>query len=72
LILHVLQSIEKTSEYQKRCFDTIAPTVKENRALKEDVVHLQEMLQQAQNERDALQASVDELRHHLDQKKKGI
>jgi hypothetical protein len=53
-------------EYQKWCFDTIAPTVKENRALKKDVVHLQEMLQQARNEQDALQASVDELCHHLD------
>jgi hypothetical protein len=62
----VLQSIEKTSEYQKRCFDTVSPTMEENRALKEDVVRLQEMLQQAQNERDALQASIDEQRHHLD------
>jgi plasmid maintenance system antidote protein VapI len=62
----VLQSIEKTSEYQKWCFDTITPIVEENRALKEDVVRLQEMLQQAQNEWDALQASVDEQRHHLD------
>jgi hypothetical protein len=40
--------------------------MEENRALKEDVVRLQEMLQQAQNERDALQASIDEQRHHLD------
>jgi endonuclease/exonuclease/phosphatase family metal-dependent hydrolase len=46
--------------------------VEENRALKEDVLCLQEMLQQAQNERDALQASVDEQRHRLDQEKKGI
>jgi hypothetical protein len=58
-----LQSIEKTSEYQKRCFDTISPTVEENRALKEDMVRLQEMLQQAWNERDALQAIVYEQRH---------
>jgi hypothetical protein len=50
----VLQSIEKTSEYQKRCFDTIAPTMEENRALKEDISGLQEMLQQAWNEWDAL------------------
>jgi hypothetical protein len=41
----VLQSIKKTSEYQKWCFDTIAPTMEENRALKEDIVCLQEMLQ---------------------------
>jgi hypothetical protein len=46
--------------------------MEENRALKEDVVRLQEMLQQARNEWDALQASVDEQRHHLDQEKKGI
>jgi hypothetical protein len=50
----VLQSIEKTSEYRKRCFDMIAPTMEENRALKEDVVRLQEMLQQTQNKRDTL------------------
>jgi hypothetical protein len=68
----VLQSVEKTSEYRKWCFDTISPTVEENRALKEDVVRLQEMLQQVQNEWDALQASVDEQCHHLDQEKKGI
>jgi hypothetical protein len=30
------------SEYQKRCFDMIIPTVEENKALKEDIVHLQE------------------------------
>jgi hypothetical protein len=41
----MLQSIEKTLEYQKWCFDTIAPTMEENRALKEDIVRLQEMLQ---------------------------
>jgi hypothetical protein len=50
----VLQSIEKTSEYQKWYFDTISPTMEENRALKEDVVRLQEMLQHARKERDAL------------------
>jgi predicted nucleic acid-binding Zn-ribbon protein len=68
----VLQSIEKTSEYRKRCFDTIAPTMKENGVLKEDIVHLQEMLQQTRNERDALQATVDEQHHRLDQEKKGM
>jgi hypothetical protein len=68
----VLQSTEKTSKYQKWCFDTISPTVEENRALKEDIVRLQEMLQQAWNEWDTLQASVDEQHHHLDQEKKGI
>jgi hypothetical protein len=40
--------------------------MEENRALKEDILHLQEMLQQAQNERDALQVSVDEQGHRLD------
>jgi predicted component of type VI protein secretion system len=50
----VLQSIKKTSEYQKRCFDTIVSTVEENKALKGDIVRLQEVLQQVQDERDAL------------------
>jgi hypothetical protein len=68
----VLQSIEKTSEYRKWWFNAIAPTMEENRALKEDVLRLQEKLQEARNERDALQASVDEQRHRLDQEKKGI
>jgi endonuclease/exonuclease/phosphatase family metal-dependent hydrolase len=67
-----LQSIEKTSEYRKRCFDTIVPTVEENKALKEDIVRLQEVLQLVQSERDTLQTSVDEQRHLLDQKKRGI
>jgi uncharacterized protein YigA (DUF484 family) len=67
-----LQSIEKILEYQKWCFDTIAPTVEENRALKEDVVRLQEMLQQARNEQDTLRAIVEEQHHRLDQEKKGI
>jgi endonuclease/exonuclease/phosphatase family metal-dependent hydrolase len=68
----VLHSIEKTSEYQKWCFDMIAPTVEENRALKEDIVCLQEMLQQTRNKRDALQATVDGQHRHLDQERKGI
>jgi hypothetical protein len=68
----VLQSIEKTSEYRKRCFDTIIPTVEENKALKGDVARLQEALQQARNEQDTLQSSVEEQRHRLDQEKKGI
>jgi hypothetical protein len=50
----MLQSIEKTLEYRKYCFDTIVSTVEENKALKGDIVRLQEVLQQAQNERDAL------------------
>jgi hypothetical protein len=37
----VLQSIEKTLEYQKRYFDTVSLTMEENKALKVDVVHLQ-------------------------------
>jgi hypothetical protein len=68
----VLQSVDETSEYRKWCFDTISPTVEENKALKEDVVRPQEMLQQVRNEWDVLQTSVDEQRHHLDQEKKGI
>jgi hypothetical protein len=60
-----LKSIEKTSEYWKWCFDTIVPTVEENSALKEDVVRLQEMLQQTRNERDMLQATIDEQHCHL-------
>jgi predicted nucleic acid-binding Zn-ribbon protein len=68
----VLQSIEKIPEYRKWCFDTIVPIMEENKALKGDVVRLQEALQQARNERNALQASIDEQRHHLDQEKKGI
>jgi endonuclease/exonuclease/phosphatase family metal-dependent hydrolase len=68
----VLQSIEKTSEYRKRCFDTIVPTIEENKALKGDIVRLQEALQQVQNERDTLQTSVDEQHHLLDQEKRGI
>jgi hypothetical protein len=36
----VLYSIEKKLEYEKWCFDIIAPTVKENDVLKEDIVHL--------------------------------
>jgi hypothetical protein len=67
-----LQSIEKTSEYQKWCFDTIVPTVEENKALKEDIVHLQEALPLVRSERDTLQTSVDEQRHLLDQEKRGI
>jgi hypothetical protein len=43
----VLQSIEKTLEYQKWCFDTIILTMEENKALKGDIVCLQEALQQA-------------------------
>jgi hypothetical protein len=46
--------------------------MEENRALKEDVVRLQEMLQQARNEWDTLQASVEEQHHQLDQEKKVI
>jgi hypothetical protein len=34
--------------------------VEENKALKEDIAQLQEMLQQTWNERDALQATIDE------------
>jgi ribosomal protein S17 len=41
----MLQSIEKTSKYQKRCFEIIVPTVEENKALKGDIVRLQEALQ---------------------------
>jgi hypothetical protein len=62
----MLQNIEKTSEYRKWCFDTIIWTVEENKALKGDIVHLQEALQQAQNEWDALQTSVDEQCHLLE------
>jgi endonuclease/exonuclease/phosphatase family metal-dependent hydrolase len=40
--------------------------MEENKALKGDIVCLQEVLQQARNERDALQTSVDEQRHLLD------
>jgi hypothetical protein len=61
-----LQSIGKTLEYRKWCFDTIVPTVEENKALKEDIVHLQEALQLVQSERDTLQTSVDEQRRLLD------
>jgi endonuclease/exonuclease/phosphatase family metal-dependent hydrolase len=41
--------------------------MEENRALKGDIVRLQEALQQVQNEQDALQTSVDEEHHLLDQ-----
>jgi endonuclease/exonuclease/phosphatase family metal-dependent hydrolase len=68
----MLQSIEKTSEYRKWCFDTIVSTVEENKALKGDIVRLQELLQQVQDEQDALQTSVDEQRQLLDQEKRGI
>jgi hypothetical protein len=61
-----LQSIEKTLEYRKRCFDTIVPTVEENKALKGDIVRLQEALQLIRSEWDMLQTSVDEQRHLLD------
>jgi endonuclease/exonuclease/phosphatase family metal-dependent hydrolase len=67
-----LQSIEKTSEYRKRCFDTIVSTVEENKALKEDIVCLQEALQLVRSERDTLQTSIDEQRNLLDQEKRGI
>jgi hypothetical protein len=67
-----LQSIEKTSEYRKRCFDTIVLTVEENKSLKGDIVRRQEALQLVRSERDALQTSVDEQRHLLDQEKRGI
>jgi plasmid maintenance system antidote protein VapI len=67
-----LQSIEKTSEYLKRCFDTIVPIVEENKALKEDIVRLQEALQLVRSEWDTLQTSFDEQRHLLDQEKKGM
>jgi hypothetical protein len=46
--------------------------VEENKALKGDIVRLQEALQQVWSERDALQTSVDEQRHLLDQEKRGI
>jgi predicted nucleic acid-binding Zn-ribbon protein len=46
--------------------------MEENNALKEDIAHLQEMLQQTQNEWDALQATVDEQHRRLDQEMKGI
>jgi hypothetical protein len=68
----VLQSIEKTSEYRKQCFNTIAPTVEKNGVLKEDIARMQEMLQQTRNEPDALQATVDEQHRRLDQEKKGM
>jgi hypothetical protein len=61
-----LQSIEKTSENRKWCFDTVVPIVEENKALKEDIVHLQEALQLVQSERDTLQTSVEEQRNQLD------
>jgi hypothetical protein len=61
-----LQSIEKTSEYRKQCFNTIVPTVEENKALKEDIVRLQEALQLVRSEQDMLQTSVDEQHHLLD------
>jgi hypothetical protein len=60
-----LQSIKKTSEYRKRCFDTIVPTVEENKALKEDIVRLQEALQLVWSKRDTLQTSIEEQRHQL-------
>jgi hypothetical protein len=46
--------------------------VEENKALKEDIVRLQKVLQLVQSERDTLQTSVDEQRHLLDQEKKGM
>jgi hypothetical protein len=67
-----LQSIEKTSKYRKRCFNTIIPTVEENKASKEDIAHLQEALQLVWRERDILQTSVDEQHHLHDQEKRGI
>jgi hypothetical protein len=58
-----LQSIEKTSEYRKKCFDTIILIVEENKALKEDIARLQVALQLVQREQGTLQTSVDEQRH---------
>jgi septal ring factor EnvC (AmiA/AmiB activator) len=40
--------------------------MEENKALKEDIAQLQEMLQQTRNERDALQATIDEQHSRLD------
>jgi hypothetical protein len=60
------------SEYRKRCFDMIIPTVEENKALKEDIVHLQEALQLVQSERDTLQTSVEEQCNQLDQERRGM
>jgi FtsZ-binding cell division protein ZapB len=66
-----MQSIEKISEYRKRCFDTIVLIVEENKALKEDIARLQEALQLVRSERDMLQTSVDEQCNFLDQEKRG-
>jgi DNA-directed RNA polymerase beta' subunit len=66
-----MQSIEKISEYRKRCFDTIVLIVEENKALKEDIARLQEALQLVRSEQDMLQTSVDEQCNLLDQEKRG-
>jgi hypothetical protein len=43
----VLQSIEATSEYQKRCYDSITPIVEENEHLKKEVAYLHWKLKEA-------------------------
>jgi regulator of replication initiation timing len=67
-----LQSIEKTSEYRKRCFGTIISMVEENKALKEDIVHLREALQLVWSERDTLQTSIEEQCNQLEQERRGM
>jgi flagellar biosynthesis regulator FlaF len=46
--------------------------VEENKALKEDIVRMQEALQLVRSEWDTLQTSVEEQRNQLDQERRGM
>lgn len=57
----IVQSIEKTSEYQRRCFESIGPTVEENNSLKAQVAHLSKKLEGAEADRATLTAERSRL-----------
>jgi hypothetical protein len=50
------QELEKTSEYRQRCLDTIEPTIKENEALKAEVVFLRGRIRELEEQEAAVAA----------------
>lgn len=70
-----MQSIAKTSEQRKRCFDGIESTIEENEALKGDLARLKGLQQQARDEQSVLQTQNENMALELGraaQEKKGM
>ena len=63
-----MQAVITTTQYRKRCFDKIEPTMAENKALTEEVARLRQKLEAAEGECNLQKSHMPNLSIELGEK----